>query len=942
MNKKDPPKYVRPEDYPEHFDIVSFDNSKDEIKRKSLEKRVRAKHVSIIRKARDDPNVFAEYAFIDPDGKSFKQAEIHKDFQRKALDDNYNFLIYKFPRDHGKCPCGTTLLVSENGEYIKIKNWKGGYLLAVDCRTMKIVRAYSSPSQPNGLRRCITIKTESGRELTTTRNHPYLKDLEWVEADELEVGDRIGIMNGCSIPVEGNMTALEGYAAGVIVGDGCVTKSAGFSNPEDHIISLMTSFCDKNNWNIKLIKNTKCAYGISKTIMCGDYGPRDWLRDLDLLGRGEYEKHVPVQVLTGGHSARLGFLHGYFDTDGTVNPLRGGSFEYNSVNKDLLITIQDMLARIGVVSVLVRKNGIYKGTRHKSWRLMIRGQYMDVFFRKVLRIGRKYNEAKEVVEKYEVGNECGGKLDLIPEVVWRPFVKNSYSYLKKRGIRIDGSKNLTRTKLRKLAIADDYNIDLFTMLDSHIFWDKIVEIVDAGQKETYSIEVKEHHNFVAHGFITHNTSQMIIHTIWELGNDPNLRIKLVCESSNRARERLQTISQHIEKNPKVRNVFPHLKPAKKGDWTKSKIMIERLLISPDASIEATGIQTAVTGGRADRIKADDPVGRRNALELPKLRKTIKIAWKSDWLNLLEPGGRVVYIATPWHKDDLTHDIERNPEYQVLSQSVDNDYNSPWPEKWTREALQQKKRQIGTEEYDRGFRLKALSGDVVVVRKEWIKYWTIKPNYDNLIKFTAYDLSTGEGDDYFAWVTIGLNLETGRIYVLEAHNSRYTFLDQVEAVKRGARIWSPEFIGIETVQYQAALPQFLTDRRSGLIMPNIVQMKTKNLPKRIRLTTVTPLIEEPDRVLFNPAMNPDKNIELREEENLVDQLCDFPLCAHDDLVDALIYSLQLAIDYCLGKEIDNAKEEEEKEYDIEEESEEQEEDYEEDDEISNIRKYFSGH
>lgn len=395
------------------------------------------------------------------------------------------------------------------------------------------------------------------------------------------------------------------------------------------------------------------------------------------------------------------------------------------------------------------------------------------------------------------------------------------------------------------------------------------------------------------------TNQMIVNALWQLGNNPELRIKIVCESDKKAIERLQVIQEHIEKNPVVRDVFPWLKPAHKGTWSKKNLMVDRKGIMPDSSIEACGIQTAATGGRADVIIADDPVGRRNTLELPKLRETIKRAWKSDWLQNLEPTtGRVLYICTPWHTADLTHELKSNPVYRNIRHPVSNNWESPWPEKWGEAELRDKCKLVGVQEYDRGFKLIALTGDIVVVPPEWIEYWAQTPTVGNLAVFTAYDLSTGAADgDFFAAVTVGLDTETGFVYVLEAQHDRLLFPEQVMDITRRAAAWRPMFIGIETEGYQASLPQFMENPKARMLLPSIVPMKTRGVPKALRLRAVSHLLSS-KRVFFNPNLNPQKITDAEAYGDIVSELTQFPLAPHDDLVDALVYALQMVIEFGL--------------------------------------------
>lgn len=150
------------------------------------------------------------------------------------------------------------------------------------------------------------------------------------------------------------------------------------------------------------------------------------------------------------------------------------------------------------------------------------------------------------------------------------------------------------------------------------------------------------------------TSQVVWRVIWELGRNPDLRIKIACAADGRAKERLFEISQHITMNPRVREVFPNLEPDPNASWSKHALYLKRTARHRDASVEALGITATATGGRCDLLIADDVVDRRNALSMPALREGVKQAWKSDWTNLLEPDSRIWYIATLWHRC-LPHD-----------------------------------------------------------------------------------------------------------------------------------------------------------------------------------------------------------------------------------------------------------------------------------------------
>lgn len=394
------------------------------------------------------------------------------------------------------------------------------------------------------------------------------------------------------------------------------------------------------------------------------------------------------------------------------------------------------------------------------------------------------------------------------------------------------------------------------------------------------------------------TTQKEGHAIWRLGNNPDLRIKIVCASDSKAVERLFAIVQHIQQNTRVRDVFPHLVPAKMGDWTKHKIVVERRNITRDASIEALGVLSTATGGRCDLLFADDVVDRRNALELPKLRETVKSAWDSDWANLMEPQGQIVYTGTPWHTADLTHKLAKNRAYKLVRRAVGtpgNPFAPIWEAKWPEYELRRRREKIGQLEYDRGFRLVALSGDFVTVNGDWIQYWDAPPDLGKLVIFSAFDISSGKASDFFSNVVVGLDPATLVIYVLEAWHAKLTFLQRAKAVVEQHRRWMPQATGVEE-ESMKSLTQYLDETT----LLNIIPLRP-TLSKHVRLMAVTPLLER-GQVLFNPALNPERLHNPEEHGNVVGELTEFPLGANDDLVDGFVHAVAMA--QALGMEEDD--------------------------------------
>ncbi len=299
--------------------------------------------------------------------------------------------------------------------------------------------------------------------------------------------------------------------------------------------------------------------------------------------------------------------------------------------------------------------------------------------------------------------------------------------------------------------------------------------------------------------------------LWELGNNPDIRIKIVCQNDEKAAEIVTAISQHILTNERVRAVFPTLQPDVFGQWARHKIYVKRSIISRDASIESSGILAGAVGGRADLLLFDDPVDNKNAIQFPALRETVKQVYYGVWLNLLPAyGGRLVYICTPWHMLDLSMDIKNNhPEYFMCSNPINDAYEPVWPTKWDIQALENRRRDIGNREFDRGFKLKPLSEEEALFHeRDFEKLFDYSLNLGELPGdgkgwkfYTGVDLGIGSKSSTKTSIfTFGMRKGFPNIPV-EIKVGRFGETEKVRQIHSTYERWEPELIIVENNSYQ---------------------------------------------------------------------------------------------------------------------------------------------
>ena len=139
----------------------------------------------------------------------------------------------------------------------------------------------------------------------------------------------------------------------------------------------------------------------------------------------------------------------------------------------------------------------------------------------------------------------------------------------------------------------------------------------------------------------------------EIGQDPDIRIKLGSESLSVACERLVAVRDHIKYNREYQKIYPNILPSD-NNWGSESFTVRRKISTTDPTMSAFGSQTGITGGRPDRLVYDDFCGERVSRERMARETAKKIFWTS--LNLLADDGKLIYIGTPFHFDDLTKNL----------------------------------------------------------------------------------------------------------------------------------------------------------------------------------------------------------------------------------------------------------------------------------------------
>ena len=232
----------------------------------------------------------------------------------------------------------------------------------------------------------------------------------------------------------------------------------------------------------------------------------------------------------------------------------------------------------------------------------------------------------------------------------------------------------------------------------------------------------------------------ILYALWKASRDTSRRCLLNGNSEDNARNNVSTIMGIVEGNRLFGALYPEVIPQnfKKGKWSASAANLTRSFQHPNATFEAAGTGTNVTGRRPTDIWEDDTVypkkDQMTQMEMMPTRDDIEkaIGFHKLTLPLLDDPrtGERITVLTRWGSYDLAHYIMENEtsgdggRYSVFDQPAHNPETGElnYPAFYDEDTLRALKAGMGSFMYAMLYENNPLSTEFMKIRPEWIRYF----------------------------------------------------------------------------------------------------------------------------------------------------------------------------------------------------------------------------
>jgi hypothetical protein len=426
----------------------------------------------------------------------------------------------------------------------------------------------------------------------------------------------------------------------------------------------------------------------------------------------------------------------------------------------------------------------------------------------------------------------------------------------------------------------------------------------------------------------------------EACRNPDVSILIANEKQETAQDFIAGIKWHIESNELLRALFPEIVPPdfNKTTWSATRATVNRTRGRPESTFDCTGVGGTKVGKHFDRILCDDLVAK-NAMENARSGDWSIMHQINRWANQLppllsasaKPFPWIRFIGTNWWAGDSYEHIEESFTYgerprrfrfgtqtssgrkvsreayvagdlAVLRISGIEDGKPTFPEIWPQDRMD-KLRQIDPEFFACNILNSPTSAEVRVFQDEWLRFWRYTDNGQTIVyklddgqthfvqasqlyKLIAVDpaFSTGEEGARSAIVVLGVDMDTGKMLVLETLAQRADPKDTVVDVVNAAERWGVSRVFIELAGQQLAFIQWVEREAANRNKPlAIEQLKPGGRNKDLRIEG-----------LVIPFKNGDLYVHASQSVLLDDEYRKYrPGARKRDVLDALAYAVEQA-------------------------------------------------
>ena len=303
------------------------------------------------------------------------------------------------------------------------------------------------------------------------------------------------------------------YVLGLLAGDGHLrysykdkhVTSISLSNSDKEVINLYKKYL-KDLFNVKDIKSRgKYDYSFDSPAI------GTFLSNLGLPYRNKSRTvSLPDYLVFLPEKFIVSYLKGIYDTDGYVHlPPSGKQVIYYTMSKKMANSLNMILLRFKIQSNMrKKKDGTYEISINEK-------DSINIFKEKIgfNHLERKSRLNKEIKTKYTKSSYNRIPINnYLKNIIKKLNISKRYFLLKGINLNVKGLDTKQVSKLINILSKKGVNKDIINKIkllnENDILWSPIRKIEES-KSHVYDFTVPKNHNFIANGFIVHNSEKKI-------------------------------------------------------------------------------------------------------------------------------------------------------------------------------------------------------------------------------------------------------------------------------------------------------------------------------------------------------------------------------------------------------------------------------------------------
>jgi replicative DNA helicase len=403
--------------------------------------------------------------------------------------------------DLRECVTGDTLVLLADGSRTPIAALVGREpeVLALDAHD-RIVRARAEAVWPVGRRDVYELRLASGRRLRCTADHRIRAGAGWARAEELHPGDRVALSRRLPEP-ERTVSWPDDHLVLLahLVGDGSYVagRPVHYDSPSSECCGAVAEAAERA-FGARVARYAGEG-GWERLVLAdglGDGGLQEWLRTLGIHGHRARDKRLPAAAFRLGDRQIGLLLRHLWATDGTIwvetrgdgRPVR--RIAWATPSSRLADDVAALLLRLGIVARTV-VSAAERGAA--TYSVVVAGAAAELaFLDRVGAFGPRSAGAELL--RAALSHRERRTLSATPLLASRGSSARAAVLEVARG---------GATMARQLDLAEQA-----AAAASDVFWDRVIDVVPAGEHEVYDLTVPGPASWLADGIVSHNSGQI--------------------------------------------------------------------------------------------------------------------------------------------------------------------------------------------------------------------------------------------------------------------------------------------------------------------------------------------------------------------------------------------------------------------------------------------------